>query len=339
MHGGRGLELRRQYFLKRPYLLRRWLGALALLALIGCGAPSDAEERGREATSGGAVPQAAPAVTGIDMPTSLDEAGAMEEVAPAIRGVVGGTQLEPQVITPLDFEPRPAEARARLASLTLRPGGSFRPPAGACQDVLLLVRSGELRGVGTGIAPPEAPATLYAGDAVRFGVEGDGLVQNLSERPARTVVAYVRAAGRGAPSLSDPGPAGCDDPSVRRARVHPLRATSVRTTPALPALGGKLRVHILLDADGVGARHGGLSVLEGDADLVVPSHRHAESAEILLIESGSGVMRVGERAIRVRPGAALYVPPGILHSLEGDGAAPFRAIQVYTPSGPEQRFR
>ncbi|HBQ11094.1 MAG TPA: cupin domain-containing protein, partial [Myxococcales bacterium] len=97
--------------------------------------------------------------------------------------------------------------------------------------------------------------------------------------------------------------------------------------------------HILLDADGVGARHGGLSVLEGDADLVVPSQRHAESAEILLIESGSGVMRVGERAIRVRPGAALYVPPGVSHSLEGDGAAPFRAIQVYTPSGPEQRFR
>ena len=297
---------------------------------VACGAPVD--ER-RE-------PQAAPsAVTGGDAPAAIDEAGAMEEVAPAIRGVVGGTHLEPQVITPLDFEPRPVEARARLASLTLRPGGSFRPPAGACQDVLLLVRSGELRGVGTGIAPPEAPATLDAGDAVRFGVEGDGLVQNLSEHPARTVVAYVRAAGRGEPSLSDPGPTGCGHEDAREARVRPLRATSVRTTPPLPALGGKLRVRILLDEEGAGARHGGLSVLEGDADVVVPSHRHPESAEILLIESGSGVMRVGERLIRVRPGAALYVPPGVLHSLEGDGGAPLRAIQVYTPSGPEQRFR
>lgn len=331
MHGGRGLELRRHDVLRAA----RGLSLLLIgVGLLGCGAPS------RERAGGGDAPRAAQAVTGADVPASVDEAGALEEIAPAIRGVVGGTQLEPQVITPLDFEPRPAEARARLASLTLRPGGSFRPPAGACQDVLLLVRSGELRGVGTGIAPPEAPATLYAGDAVRFGVEGDGLVQNLSELPARTVVAYVRAAGRGAASLSDPGPAeGCDDPSLRQARVRPLRATSVRTTPPLPALGGKLRVHILLDADGAGARHGGLSVLDGDADLVVPSHRHPDSAEILLIESGSGVMRVGERAFRVRPGAALYVPPGVLHSLEGDGAAPFRAIQVYTPSGPEQRFR
>jgi len=48
---------------------------------------------------------------------------------------------------------------------------------------------------------------------------------------------------------------------------------------------------------------------------------------------------VGERALRVRPGVAVYVPEGELHSYRGEGDQPLRAIQVYTPSGPEQRYR
>ncbi|HJL14150.1 MAG TPA: cupin domain-containing protein [Sandaracinaceae bacterium LLY-WYZ-13_1] len=272
----------------------------------------------------------------------LEEAtGADDAVRPAIRGVIDGRSLEPRVIEPVAYDNRPAvPVRVRMARLTLGPNASFRPPTGACQDVLLLVRSGELRAVGAGIAPPEAPATLYAGDAVRFGPEGDALVQNLGEQTARTVVAFVRDRDAGPPSVTDPGSAeGCRAPPTGDPLVRPIRSTSVRTTAPQRALEGKLRVRILLDADGAGARHGGLSVLEGDPDLVVPEHRHAEAAEILLVEDGSGVMQIGEQRYRVRPGAALYVPPGVLHAYEGDGERGLRAIQVYSPSGPEQRFR
>jgi len=252
------------------------------------------------------------------------------EVAPAIRGIVGPSRIEPQVLHPVELTPAPADPqRVRVARLDLPAGGAYRPPAEPCLDVLMLVREGELRAVGSGIAPPEAPSTLYAGDAVRFGPEGDGLLQNLGDTRARTVVAFVRGAdGRCGP------PSRSADPLV-----SPIRTASVRTTAPLDALDGALRVRILLDGDGQGARYGGLSVLDGEPTLVVPQHRHPEAAEILLIESGQGVLRVGERALRVRPGVAVYVPEGELHSYRGEGDQPLRAIQVYTPSGPEQRYR
>jgi len=252
------------------------------------------------------------------------------EIAPAVRGIVDPTRIEPQVLTPVELTPAPADrACVQVALLELPAGAAYRPPAEPCRDVLILVRAGELRAVGRGVAPPEAPSTLYAGDAVRFGPEGDGLLQNLGEVRARTVVAFVRGEdGRCGP------PPHPDDPFVA-----PIRTASVRTTAPLDALDGALRVRILLDADGHGARYGGLSVLDGDPALVVPEHRHPEAAEVLFIEEGHGVLRIGDRAMRVRPGVAVYVPEGELHSFRGDDGAPLRAIQVYTPSGPEQRYR
>lgn len=273
---------------------------------------------------------------------AVDEGGAAmaEEIAPALRMLVEPTRIEPQALVPMRYAPRPSEpVRVWIAQLTLRRQASFRPPAGPCQDVLLFVREGELRAVGSGIAPPEAPSTLYAGDAVRFGPEGDGLVQNMSDRQASTVVAFVRPEGAGEPSTSSAGGAGCPAPRSDDPLVSGIRSASVRTTPSNEVLGGRLRVHILLDEDGAGATYGGLSVLEGDPDLVVPRHRHPDAAEILFIEEGAGVFHIGEISIRVRAGTALYVPRGELHGFEGDGTTPLRAIQVYTPSGPEQRFR
>lgn len=318
-------------------------GALVLSAFLGaCGA---APGNTAGDTAGDAPAAQVRSAAGGEMPTAIEEGmdAATESVAPAIRQVVGGTQMEPQILEPMAFEPEPAvPVTVRLATLTLRGGGTFRPPTGACQDVLMFVRSGELRAAGTGIAPPSAPATLYDGDAIRFGPEGDGIVQNLSETPARTVVAYVRPEGVGEPSPSDPGPDagdGCGPREPADPLQQAIRATSVRTTAPLLALGGKLRVRILLDADGAGARYGGLAVLDGDPDAAVPQHAHASSAEILFIEEGSGQMQVGDRNVRVRPGAAIYVPPGVLHDFRPDGTAPLRAIQVYSPSGPEQRFR
>ncbi len=89
----------------------------------------------------------------------------------------------------------------------------------------------------------------------------------------------------------------------------------------------------------MGARFGGMSVLRGEVGLRVPSHRHNTSAEILMVEGGEGILTLGDRSVSVRPGTALYIPAGVIHSFEGRGPEPFRAIQVYTPSGPEQRFR
>jgi mannose-6-phosphate isomerase-like protein (cupin superfamily) len=264
----------------------------------------------------------------------------------------GGAQVqeEPECIVPQEappYEPlaftlAPDEpARVLLASLELPPGAYFRPPTSSCQDVIVLVRDGELEASGTGIAPSDARASLYVGDAVRFGPEGDGMLLNTSERTARTVMAVARDARRfqrtsGWESLAPEG--GDCAPLDRPFAASPLRVGSIGTTEALVATPD-LRVQIMLDTEGHGAENAGLSVLEGAPSLTVPAHTHDGSAEILLVDEGSGTMTLGDREIPVRPGARVYVPPGVEHAFRSDGTSRLRAIQLYAPSGPEQRFR
>jgi mannose-6-phosphate isomerase-like protein (cupin superfamily) len=243
---------------------------------------------------------------------------------------------------PLAFTLAPEEpARVLLASLELPPGAYFRPPTSSCQDVLILVREGELEASGTGIAPSDARASLYEGDAVRFGPEGDGLLVNPGERIARTILAVARDARRfvrtsGWESLAPQG--GDCTPLDRPLGASPLRVGSIATTEPLAA-GPELTVRILLDTEGQGAENAGLSVLDGAPTFAAPSHVHEGSAEILLVDEGSGVLTLGEREIPVRPGARFYIPAGVPHAFRGDGSSRLRAVQLYAPAGPEQRFR
>jgi putative monooxygenase len=230
--------------------------------------------------------------------------------------------------------------RVLLATLELPPGDAFRPPATACQDVILYVREGQLEAIGTGIATADAPVTLYPGDAVRFGPEGDGTAVNVGSSSARTVMAVARRADAGPARIPAPEGDACSVAAAARdPLLRPNRVGSTATTPPLSAAGGRLEVRILLDPESSGAENGALSILDGAPDLVVPEHVHASSAEVLLVEEGDGTMRLGDREVPVRAGSAIYVPPGMLHSFRGAGTARLRAIQIYAPAGPEQRFR
>ncbi len=322
----------------------RALCAMVLLVAAACGG---AQEPVDSYSSTGGAAESADGVR-----SSEGEAASAGLVEP--RGVVQGPMAQSAEAFPVEpVEPLVApadEVRVHFGQMRLEPRAEFRPPVSPCQDVLVYVREGTLSAVGTGIAGEGAPATLYPGDAVRFGPEGDGKVTNVGAEPARTVVAFVRAAGSGSaqPSGMDfaarvgspPASESCRAAEpARDPRVEPQRMASERTTEPLVIAGGKMRVRILLDADGAGARHGGLAILDGDPDATVPEHRHDASAEVLFIEDGEGTMRLGDRQVRVRPGAVVYVPPNALHDFRGAGTRPLRAIQVYAPSGPEQRFR
>ena len=243
---------------------------------------------------------------------------------------------------PLTFTVVPDEpARVLLAELELPPGAYFRPPTSSCQDVIVLVRDGELEASGTGIAPDDARASLYVGDAVRFGPEGDGLLLNTGDRAARTLLAVARDAHRFQRSSQweDLGARGGDcAPVDHPPDASPLRVGSIATTERL-APNADLRVQIMLDTEGHGAENAALSVLEGSPTVAVPTHTHDGSAEILLVDEGHGTLVLGEREIEVRAGSRLYIPQGVPHAYTSDGTSRLRAIQLYAPAGPEQRFR
>jgi mannose-6-phosphate isomerase-like protein (cupin superfamily) len=116
-----------------------------------------------------------------------------------------------------------------------------------------------------------------------------------------------------------------------------IQSSSLDESPVLPNAGGKLRVQIFFDATG-GSRFGAFSLLDGDADLGVPEHVHATSVESLYVLSGDGEMILRDEREALEPGSVVYVPANTNHGYE-HGTEPLRALQVYAPPGPEQRFR
>jgi quercetin dioxygenase-like cupin family protein len=79
------------------------------------------------------------------------------------------------------------------------------------------------------------------------------------------------------------------------------------------------------------------SVLELPAGAKVPEHVHAKETELLYVLTGSGTMTVAGTDVAVTPTSVIQIPPNTKHAFAA--TEPVRAIQIYTPAGPEQRFK
>lgn len=86
-----------------------------------------------------------------------------------------------------------------------------------------------------------------------------------------------------------------------------------------------------------GAAYVGL--LSAESGFQVPPHRHADETELLYVLQGGGTMTVAGQQLPVRRGTAVQIPPDVEHSFIVESKAPVLAVQFYTPSGPEQRFK
>jgi hypothetical protein len=128
----------------------------------------------------------------------------------------------------------------------------------------------------------------------------------------------------------------------------PLEEIDLARVPELTWSGG--RASARLGFEGPGAA---LSVLSMAGDLAVAEHVHATSDEVLFGVSGAKWLyrakAAGDDAIEreqgvlLEPGATASVRAGVRHEaspFRGTGGAErFFALQLYTPGGPEQRFK
>ena len=109
----------------------------------------------------------------------------------------------------------------------------------------------------------------------------------------------------------------------------------VDSAPAFAIAGGKAIARLINEGEAY------MGILEGHPGLVVPEHTHPNAIEMLYVLQGGGIMTIAGQEAQVRPGMAIQVPRGVKHAfrIPADAKEKFVAVQVYTPSGPQTRFR
>ena len=99
---------------------------------------------------------------------------------------------------------------------------------------------------------------------------------------------------------------------------------------------GMAEVQVLLDRS-KGLSSAAISILSASGGWSVPEHRHPEADEVLYILEGGGELTLEGEKIQVAAGHAVFIPRNALHAFVC-GAQGVKALQVYAPGGPEQRF-
>lgn len=99
-------------------------------------------------------------------------------------------------------------------------------------------------------------------------------------------------------------------------------------------IGTTATVKLLLDGSGAKVA---LDEIEADVGTTIATHKHATQDEELYFLDGKSSATVGKATYETAPGDALRVPAGAPHAMKV--VEKVRAIQVYAPAGPEQRFK
>ncbi len=102
---------------------------------------------------------------------------------------------------------------------------------------------------------------------------------------------------------------------------------------------GRGEVMIYADEASVGDDTASLGLLTAGPGMAVPAHTHDDASEYLYLLSGRGRMRAADETFEVRAGMGVQVPRGVEHAFEVEGDEAVRAVQIYAPAGPEQRFK
>ena len=79
------------------------------------------------------------------------------------------------------------------------------------------------------------------------------------------------------------------------------------------------------------------SLLALPAGAKVAEHVHAKETELLYFLEGSGTLTIAGTDVAVVPTSVVQIPPNTKHAFVA--ATAVRAVQIYSPAGPEQRFK
>ncbi len=176
----------------------------------------------------------------------------------------------------------------------------------ACEYVVLAIAKGHANASGEELAVGDTVVFHGAGG---FDVKGDGLA----------LLAAIH-------EDTCPGPA---EERMSKVVVKASRA------PDLAWANGRMHVH--LDVQNELARTAYVGRFE--AAVAVPEHEHDASWEVLATIEGKGTLTVAGKPIELAPRSVVAIPPATKHAFVPADGARLVAIQIYTPPGPEERFK
>jgi quercetin dioxygenase-like cupin family protein len=217
-----------------------------------------------------------------------------------------------QIVFPLAFRPDPAAQGALHVDVITLPRESL---------MLSIERPTALYVLG-----PAPLAMAYAPNSRAKGAVGDVLYLKPPGQVALT--------GAGATKLlrvtSGGSAESTDAASAAPGQIQTFQADKVRRWPIL---GGKGEVQLYLDGQAAPFAVDRLCAKKGAA---VPRHEHPTD-EVVYLLSGRTRTELDGKPGREGPGDQLIIPRGTPHALTV--VEDMCAVQIYAPSGPEQRFK
>jgi mannose-6-phosphate isomerase-like protein (cupin superfamily) len=200
-------------------------------------------------------------------------------------------------------------------------------------DLLGVVIAGRAR-----IAPAPGGQPLEIRSWHAFRAAGAGLTLRAIE-PTRLILALTSFPAGLASAVAA---LRRDAASVRwMDRPGPLLRTDLRAARDLGWGGGAFHARIAFA--GPDSPRCSLGVLLLSRTAPVAEHVHPREWEQLAVLEGDGDLLARSRGrqtrVRVHAGSVVRVAPGTPHAWRPGGTAPLVAVQIYTPPGPEQRFK
>lgn len=221
----------------------------------------------------------------------------------------------------------------------IRPGAAVDLPQRPNVDLLGVVLVGEVL-LERPVNPRLTPAR--AGPWTAFLKPGCGAVLRASGASPSAVL-LVTASG------DVPAPATPPAPGVGAAAAYGYQVRDLSAVDDLAWAGGAMHARLAFEAPA--SPRASLGLLFASDDAPVAEHAHPGSWETLVAFSAAGRLHlpsqsvpdaglsIAERDRTVTGGTIAYVPASVRHAWRPDGTHPLIAVQVYSPPGPEQRFR
>jgi mannose-6-phosphate isomerase-like protein (cupin superfamily) len=102
--------------------------------------------------------------------------------------------------------------------------------------------------------------------------------------------------------------------------------------------GGAFQARIAYGGAGSARQPASLGVLLAEPNAKIPRNVHHTEWEHIAVLSGRGTTDLGAERRAIKPGVLLHIPAGVPHDFSANDSEPLIAVQIFVPSGPEQRF-